>query len=248
MGINHFRINHDSISSPALSVEDKNIRLLQDGKMVSCILMPTGSNYTFITEIKDDSGLVIRAVYKPKDGEMPLWDFGAGTLYKREYAAYLLSKALGWGFVPETVIRDGPYGVGSVQRYVDHERDTHYRTIRGTHTEELRTIACFDIIANNADRKAVHCFKGCDGRIWGIDHGLTFNHVMKLRTVIWDFWGEPFPSGLRQPMEEFLKNVESPSGEVKDVLNLLESVEVEALIERVRALVSMGGFPQLRRY
>ena len=231
-----------------MSDEEKTLRLLQHGEIVSCILMPTGSNYIFMVKVQDGSGKEIWAVYKPRDGEAPLWDFDPGTLYKREYAAYLLSQALGWYFIPETVIREGPYGVGSLQRYIDHDQSSYYRVIRETHGEELKTIACFDIIANNADRKAVHCFKAYDGRIWGIDHGLTFNHVNKLRTVIWDFWGEALPPHLQKPMKAFLKDVKTPTGRLKELVDLLHPIEVEALNQRIGWLASMRSFPQLRRY
>ncbi|MFB3091847.1 MAG: SCO1664 family protein, partial [Dehalococcoidia bacterium] len=242
--------NPDSIQSPGPLVTDegKASQLLREGEVVSCILAPVGSNYTFLAKIQDDSGQEIRAVYKPRDGEAPLWDFDSGTLYKREYAAYLLSQVLGWYFIPETVIREGPYGIGSMQRYVDHEQNSFYRAIRESHREELKTIACFDVIANNADRKDVHCIRGLDGRIWGIDHGLTFNHVPTLRTVIWDFWGEPLPPRLQKPLEALLKDVEAPSGQLKELIDLLQPQEVEALVQRVSWLVSMKSFPKMRRY
>ena len=232
----------------SLSHEEKTLRSLRHGEIVSCILMPTGSNYTFMVRVQDGSDGEIRAVYKPRDGETPLWDFDPGTLYKRECAAYLLSQVLGWRFIPETVIREGPYGVGSLQRYVDHDQRSYYRAIRETHREELKTIACFDIIANNADRKAAHCFRAYDGQIWGIDHGLTFNHVNKLRTVIWDFWGEALPPHLQEPMKAFIKDVKAPTGKLKELVDLLYPVEVEVLSQRIDWLTSMGSFPQLRRY
>ena len=223
-------------------------RILREGDVVSCILSPVGSNYTFLTSIQDDAGREVRAVYKPRDGEAPLWDFDSGTLYKREYAAYLLSQILGWDFIPETVIRDGPYGIGSMQMYVEHETNSYYRAIRESHRAELKTIACFDIIANNADRKGIHCIRGLDGRIWSIDHGLTFNHVPTLRTVIWDFWGESLEPCLQEPMESLLREVEVPEGLLKEFVGLLQPREVEALVERVGWMVGMKGFPKMRRY
>ena len=241
-------INPSSPSpNPLPSKGEKTLELLREGKIVSCILMPTGSNYTFMIRIEDSSVGDLRAIYKPRDGEAPLWDFQSGTLYKREYASYLLSRILGWNFIPETVVREGPYGIGSVQRYVEQEKGSNYHTLRESYREELRTIACFDIIANNADRKVVHCFKGTDGRIWGIDHGLTFNHVPKLRTAIWDFWGEPLPPNLQEPMENFLKDLRAPDDRLKELASLLQPAELEALGQRVKWLVDMKGFPPLRR-
>ena len=131
---------------------------------------------------------------------------------------------------------------------MEHEANAYYRAIRQTHRAELKVIACFDIIANNADRKGMHCIRGLDGRIWGIDHGLTFNHVPTLRTVIWDFWGESLEPALQEPMESLLRDIEAPNGLLKEFVDLLQPIEVEALKERLRWMVGMKGFPKMRRY
>lgn len=212
---------------------------------MSCILSPVGSNYTFVVTIRDESDNQLRAIYKPRDGEAPLWDFDSGTLYKREYASYLLSQILGWDFIPETVMRDGPYGIGSMQRYVEHQR-CDYHSLIGSNRDALKTIACFDLVANNADRKAVHCIRGLDGRVWGIDHGLTFNHVLTLRTVIWDFWGEDLGQDRQRHLEKLLIDLKNPNGKVKELVELLMPQEVDALVGRVGWLVSMKSFPKLR--
>jgi len=224
------------------------LRLLREGEIVSHAPSPVGSNYTFLVKIRGASGQEVKAIYKPRDGEVPLWDFESGTLYKREYAAYLFSQVLGWRFIPETVVRDGPYGIGSVQRFVHHGPNSFYHHIHENHREELRAIHCFDIIANNADRKAVHLFRDAEGKVWGIDHGLTFNHVPKLRTVVWDFWGEPLTPPIQEAMEAFLKSMKSPTGQVKEMLGLLHPVEVEALGKRMEWIAEMGAFPEVRRY
>lgn len=234
----------------SLILEDEAVqsRLLRDGEVVSCILTPVGSNYTFLAKLRDVDGREMRAIYKPMKGEIPLWDFESGTLYKREYAAYLFSRILGWDFVPETVIREGPYGVGSMQRFVEHEPGVTYRELRESHRGELKRIACFDIIANNADRKAVHCIKGLDGRVWGIDHGLTFNAAFTLRTVIWDFWGEELEAEIVEAMEGFLGEVAAPEGLVKELVGQLQPEEVEALAQRTGWLAKAGAFPEMRRF
>ena len=235
-------------SSLTLQDEAVQSRLLREGEVVSCILTPVGSNYTFLAKLRDEDGRETRAIYKPMKGEIPLWDFESGTLYKREYAAYLFSRILGWEFVPETVIREGPYGVGSMQRFVEHEPGVTYRELRESHRDELKRIACFDIIANNADRKAGHCIKGLDGRVWGIDHGLTFNAAFTLRTVIWDFWGEELEPEIVAAMEGFLVEVAEPQGLAKELTGLLQPEETEALAQRTGWLAEAGAFPEMRRF
>ena len=150
--------------------------------------MPWSSNATFLVEVVLD-GMAGLAVYKPQRGERPLWDFPRG-LFKREIAAYLLSEALGWGVVPLTVPRDdGPYGAGSLQLFMDADFEQHYFTLveDAAHHDRLQRICVFDLVANNADRKAVHCLRTGDGLVWAIDNGLTFHEEPKLRTVIWAF-------------------------------------------------------------
>ena len=118
-----------------------------------------------------------------------------------------------------------------------------------SHTEEeLKKIACFDIIANNADRKAVHCIKGLDGRVWGIDHGLTFNQAFTLRTVIWDFWGEELEPETIASMEGFLRDASASEGLVKELEEQLQPEEMEALAQRTGWLAEMGAFPEMRRF
>ena len=102
---------------------------------------------------------------------MPLWDFPKGTLYKREFGAYLLSQVLGWDFIPRTIVRDGPYGIGSVQEYVDHDPRLNYYTLGEGDAEDLRMICCFDLVSNNTDRKANHVLVDENGKLWGIDQG-----------------------------------------------------------------------------
>ena len=221
-------------------------KLLSEGEILSCARFPVGSNYTFLIKIGNGTGRYLSAIYKPKYGEAPLWDFPSGTLYKREYAAYLLSASLGWNFIPETVIRHGPYGIGSVQKYVIPSQRIHYDEIPKNYRSALREIACFDILANNADRKDVHCFIGSEGRVWGIDHGLTFHHHLKLRTAIWDFWGEEFPSYFSKPLCKLMERLNEPRGKVKELVDLLDPVEIEALKIRLNWLVESNAFPILR--
>ena len=199
--------------------------------------LPWSSNATFLVTIRHD-GDDLAAVYKPRRGERPLWDFPAG-LFRREVAAYRLSEALGWGIVPETVVRtEGPFGPGSVQRFVPADFSQHYFTLleRPEHQEALRTIAAFDLVANNADRKSGHCLLGEDGRVWAIDNGLCFHAQPNLRTVMWDFSGQPIPAAL-------LADIERVAGSLPDLDELLHPSEVAALGRRARAVVDRGVFP-----
>ena len=200
--------------------------------------LPWSSNATFVVVLCFD-GVSSRAVYKPGRGERELWDFPGG-LYRREVAAYVLSEALGWGLVPETIVRaDGPFGPGSYQRFVEADFSQHYFTLveEERHHRTLKTIAAFDLLANNTDRKSGHCIIDGDGRIWGIDHGLCFHEDPKLRTVIWDFAGEPIDGHL-------LADVERLATSLPPALNdLLDGSERAALARRAAALVRSGRFP-----
>ena len=229
-----------------MQTQQETLQLLYQGEITSLELSPWGSNYTFLVNVRLDS-TECRAVYKPKRGEIPLWDFPSGTLYKRECAAYLLSRILGWYFVPFTVIREGPYGVGSLQLFVEHEPRINYFTLRESNPDDLRRMACFDLIANNADRKASHCIQGPDEKIWGIDHGLTFNSVIKVRTVIWDFGGEPIPDTLLDAASSLMEKLKSPRESVKELARLLEKAEITALAQRIQWLLEVREYPSMGR-
>ncbi len=199
--------------------------------------MPWSSNATFLAELALE-GATTLAVYKPERGERPLWDFPRG-LYKRELAAWHLSEAFGWGLVPLTVQRDGPYGEGSFQLFIPADFEQHYFTLRENpaHHGRLKRICLFDLVANNADRKSGHCLLGPDG-IYGVDNGLCFHVEPKLRTVIWDFGDEPIPEGLLDALRRFL------AAPLSDALAaLLAPAEGEALRSRAHALVKDGRFP-----
>jgi uncharacterized repeat protein (TIGR03843 family) len=183
----------------------------------------------------------VLAIYKPAKGERPLWDFPRG-LWKREVAAYELSAFLGWGIVPPTTVRsDGPLGPGSLQHCVDALFDEHYFTLQEMpeHRQDLRRIAVFDVVVNNADRKSGHCLLDRDGHIWGIDHGLCFHAEPKLRTVIWDFAGEEIEEDLLAGLGPMA------GGEVPQTLaKLLDAQEIEALTARAADLRATARFPE----
>ncbi len=217
------------------------LALLTGGEVRPLRLMPRASNYTFLAEVGDGTDKVL-AVYKPREGESPLWDFPEGTLCNREVAAYLLAQALGWPDVPPTVLRDGPMGPGSVQLYMRVDPRQHYFTLRQVCVDAFLPIATFDVLANNADRKSGHCLRGEDGTIWVIDHGVCFSSEPKLRTVIWEFAGEPVPPKYLKDMGRVA--TELRSGPLRDSLQgLLSKREIDATARRAEALASAGRFP-----
>lgn len=214
---------------------------LLEGELTLLGRMPWGSNGTFLCEVTAAAGgPPRRAVYKPRGAERPLWDFPAG-LDRREVAAYELSRALGWDLVPVTVLReDGPLGPGSLQDFVDADFEQHYFTLLEdeAHHDALRAVCAFDLIGNNTDRKGGHVLLGRDGRIYGIDHGLMFHHEFKLRTVVWDFAGEPIPSWIREAAIRLLDD-----GLPDRLARHLDALERDALCTRTRALVAAQTFP-----
>jgi uncharacterized repeat protein (TIGR03843 family) len=219
--------------------------LLERAEVIAIESIPWSSNYTFAARLEAEGYPGFLAVYKPRRGEIPLYDFPDGTLYKRERAAYVTCVALGWDFVPPTIIRDGPHGVGSFQLLVDVEPRADYFKYKDQHTAEIQRMALFDIVTNNADRKAGHCLKDRQGKVWGIDHGLTFNTVPKLRTVIWDWQGEAIPGPLRRQLETFRRDPVRVAKLRKELGDLLTRAEVDAFFKRVEVTVERGCFPPM---
>ena len=200
--------------------------------------MPHSSNATFLVNVTCEDKEV-RGIYKPLKGERPLWDFEPG-LHRNEVAAYRLSEAMGLGIVPPTVLRDGPFGEGSVQLFVDVDVQQHYFTIfeqREDLHDQLRAMCAFDIVTNNTDRKGGHCLIDAEDHIWAIDHGVCFSPDFKLRTVIWEFGGEELPDNLRVVIEPLIETVPL------DVSALLNSEQVVALQERAQWICEGGAFP-----
>ena len=222
---------------------ERVLALLTQGTLAPVGLLPGASNDTFLSTISDGD-LETYAVYKPRDGETPLWDFPDGTLYRREMAAYLVARAIGWDFVPPTVIRDGPFGVGMVQLYIDHDPDEHYLTLHDRHPEVFSRVAAFDVVVNNADRKSGHCLLQSEsGRIFVVDHGVTFSAEPKLRTVIWEFAGEPLGADVAAGLDRAASALRSD--ELRTVLlDLLSAAEFDALESRTDRLIRFGMFPE----
>lgn len=204
-----------------------------------------GSNYTFLVDIQHE-GRTLQAVYKPSKGEQPLWDFPDQTLAHREVAAYMVSQALGWCFVPLTVLRaDGPYGAGSIQQYIEYDPNYHYFNFSEEDKARLKPVMLFDLLCNNADRKGSHVIiEEGTRKLWLIDHGLCFHEDDKLRTVIWDYAGEPIPDDLLAPLE----HLPSDQGLLAGLQAYLNSKEISALLARARSLVSARVFPPPPEY
>lgn len=202
-----------------------------------------GSNYSFLVRVQGE-GEEVLAVYKPQRGERPLWDFPPGTLAAREVAAYLTSQTLGWDLVPPTVLRqDGPAGPGSLQLYVDADPERHYFTFTAEEKERLRPVAVFDALINNADRKGGHVLLARNGHLWLIDHGVCFHEQDKLRTVIWDFAGQPIPPKLLADVQAFRWRLARDDRLRNDFLRLLTRAEVAALTRRAARLLDARHFP-----
>ncbi len=212
--------------------------LLTTGEMEVLGPIPYASNATLLARVsRGDEELL--AVYKPRRGERPLWDFPDGTLCLREYAAAVVDGALGWGLVPPTILRDGPAGFGAVQLWIDEDEEIDVRRIGETHQDELRRVALFDVIVNNADRKAGHLIVDRTGKLWSVDHGICFSAEPKLRTVIWMFEGEYVPAELIEDVE----SLRSSSDTFRALGEHLAPYELEAMCARIEKVVRLKRFP-----
>lgn len=224
------------------------------------------SNVTLYCTV-DLDGMCAHAVYKPVSGERPLWDFPDGTLAGREVATYLLSDASGLGSVPPTVLRDGPYGMGMVQLWVEtsdeelidirapddvpdgwrvvlHAHDRLGEPAVLTHADHpgVRDLAILDVIANNTDRKGGHVLAGADGRVYGVDHGICLHAEPKLRTVLWGWIGEALPEEAVGKLAALPEKIYGGLGD--ELAAHLTGLEISAIAERAETLVTAGVFPQ----
>lgn len=237
------RNSQDANESPVAVEMERVLRLLVEGKIELQGQIPWSSNYSFLVNVRDDE-LTCLAVYKPQRGERPLWDFPDGTLCLREYAAFVVSQACGWGLVPPTVLREGPHGLGSLQLYVDADPDESFFELRDEHPVDFQRVALFDALVNNADRKGGHCLRDSQGHVWCIDHGLTFNAHPKLRTVIWDYAGQLIPPDLLADLRRFKAQLADSSEVCTALKRLLSPRELKMLQQRLDRLLEAGRFPQ----
>ena len=219
-------------------------QLLREAEFLDCRPLWYSSNYVFLAQLCAGEQQ-FAAVYKPRKGESPLWDFPDGTLCRREVAAYELSRLLDWPVVPPTVLREGPQGIGSVQVYIAHDPEQHFFVQREDEqlVPQLQRMCVFDAIANNADRKGGHCLLDSEGRIWGIDHGLCFHTQSKLRSVIWDWASEPIDEALLADVERAALEVAAESEAAKPLLALLARDEAGSMLSRMDRLLRDRKFP-----
>ncbi|MDA0769065.1 MAG: SCO1664 family protein [Chloroflexi bacterium] len=240
---------HDTDDLPITLPEEEAIPLLASGEVIGGFRMAWGSNYTFLVRLQAGEGKYLQAIYKPRDGERPLYDYPHGTLYQREHATFILSRALGWPNIPYTLVREGPYGIGSMQHYVECDPDITYFDLFEERAEEFLKFALFDVVVNNGDRKAGHCLLGEDGRIWSIDHGLTFHPIFKLRTVMLEYWGKAIPEPLVEDLKILMQRLRLPTDSLTAQLStMVAKQEIQALMQRVDALIKEPKLPVLDPY
>lgn len=192
------------------------------------------SNASLLCKLADG----VQVIYKPISGERPLWDFPDGNLASREVAAYYLSEIGGFGLVPKTVLRDGPFGTGAVQRWIEINETKDVVEIAQANSPELRNMALFDVVINNADRKFGHILISSDENIYGCDHGVSFHEENKLRTVIWQFADTSLMSNEISQLNQLLADLD-----IHYLQTLLTEAEVGALLARIRNLLTEARFP-----
>jgi hypothetical protein len=206
--------------------------------------IPWSSNATFLVACGPPAHR-LQAIYKPARGERPLWDFPPGTLHLRETAAYVVSRALSWDLVPETVIRDGPFGLGAVQRFIPHDPEAHFLNLEHPDPFQVQRIVAFDVVINNADRKSGHVLLDERGRLWCIDHGVSFHVEPKLRTVIWHLAGTALPEELAADLSSLAESLSTNGKVAGQLAALLTPDEIAALAHRAARLANARAYPDV---
>ncbi len=223
------------------------LEALREAEIGELELVGDSSNYVFVAELSHPERGDGLGVYKPERGERPLHDFPDGSLHRREVAAFELSQLLQWRLVPPTVEREGPYGVGSLQLFIEHDPDQHYFVLREKERlwPQLQQLAVFDIVANNVDRKGGHLLLGAGDRLWAIDNALCFHRHGKLRTVIWDFAGHELDTDCLRDLRRVYSQLSSDAPEADELLARLSADERVALIERIGVLIARPLLPEM---
>ena len=230
----------DDAAPATLSLEDA-LRLLREGELSIEGRLLDASNATLYCTTTLE-GVTAACVYKPVQGERPLWDFPDGTLAGREVSAYLVSEASGWDVVPPTVMRDGPFGSGMCQLWVDVDESVDLSELARSDHPDLRRMAVFDAVVNNADRKGGHLLPRADGRVQGVDHGICFSSEDKLRTLLWQWRGLPLTDEAVEVLSRVRAELEGGLGAA--LARLLTRREVRRTVERVDRLLSSRTHPQ----
>jgi uncharacterized repeat protein (TIGR03843 family) len=179
-------------------------------------------------------------IYKPVAGERPLWDFPDGNLAQREYAAFLISELGRFHVVPPTLLRDGPFGPGMVQQWIDIDEDIDLAEFYRTDDSRLRSMALFDAVINNTDRKIGHLLPHPDGRLLGCDHGVTFHEEDKLRTVLWQWADSPLNEEEKTLLIKLKGDLISQPA---PLLALITEIEFESLVYRIDRMIQESHFP-----
>ena len=220
------------------------LRILEEGEVSLQGQFVDSSNATFFVTCQL-GGESIKAVYKPEAGQTELYDFEPATLPRREVAAWLICQAAGWDFVPPTIHqKDGlPFGAGSLQLFVEHDPRLHYLALEEKERSPFRKVALFDLVVNNADRKSGHILFADVGEWWAIDQALCFHALPKLRTVIWDFIGEPFDEDEVCALHRLASALEPQSALNLRLKELLQETEIDAMRQRLQILLEQRTFP-----
>jgi hypothetical protein len=217
------------------------LRLLRDGELSVEGRLYDASNATLYCTATLD-GVTVACVHKPVVGERPLWDFPDGTLAYREVAAYSVSAATGWDIVPPTVLRDGPFGIGMCQLWIDVSEGIDLVALARSDDPQLRRMAVFDAVVNNADRKGGHLLPTPDGHIYGVDHGVCFSVDDKLRTLLWRWRGKQLTDDAIDVLSGLRADLEGPLGDA--LAGLLHRDEVLATTARIDRLLTSRRHPQ----
>ncbi len=219
-------------------VIDAKKSLILFGEMSVTGRLIDASNATLYATVCDESR-TMTCIYKPVAGERPLWDFPDGGLANREYAAYLVSEAMGFDVVPLTVLREGPYGSGMVQEWIDIDESIDLAEFFSTDLPSLRAMAIFDAVINNTDRKIGHLLPSQNGKLFGCDHGVTFHSDDKLRTVLWQWAGEKLTG---TEIDQLHNGLDLVNGQL-DLSPYLSPPEIKALTLRLKRLLASGVMP-----
>jgi hypothetical protein len=220
---------------------EKYLKDLSHGEIAISGRLVDASNATLYASC-NVKGRTLTCIYKPIAGERPLWDFPDGTLANREYLTFLISHWLGLHLVPPTVLRDGPYGTGMVQLWIDIDESIDLMEFFKEDNAELRKIALLDLITNNTDRKIGHLIPTPEGAVYGCDHGVTFHSEDKLRTVLWQWAKQPFSEAELELLQLAKMLIATEKRDV--VLGLIEEEELDATIARIERALSEKCFPE----